>query len=186
MAAEISVVSDIAGRYASALFELALDTGALDQVAGDLASLRQMYDESEDLRRAFRSPVISQEDQASATDALLERMAAAELTRKFVGLVVQNRRAFALRDMTVGFARLVSAHRGEVEASVTSAHALDESQVEALKAELSAAMKTDVTLQAEVDEDILGGLVIRVGSRMVDSSLRTKLQNLKYAMRGVE
>ncbi len=186
MAAESSVVSDIAGRYASALFELAQDAGQLDEIAGDLAAFRQMYDDSDDLRRLLRSPIFTADEQAGAVAALLDKMDANDLSRKFCGLVVQNRRAFALRDMAVGFAKLLAAHRGEVVASVTSAHPLNEQQLAALKAELTAAMKTDVTLETAVDQDILGGLVVRVGSRMVDSSLRTKLQNLKFAMRGVE
>ncbi len=186
MAAEVSVVSNIAGRYANALFELAQDADALDDVANDLANFRQMYAESEDLRRAVRSPIFTQAEQAKATDALLEKMGAADLSRNFFGLVVQNRRAFALNDMAVGYKNLLSAHRGEVTAHVTSAHPLNEEQITALKAELAAAMKTDVTIETAVEEEILGGLVVRVGSRMVDSSMRTKLNNLKHAMRGVE
>ena len=108
------------------------------------------------------------------------------LVGKFVGLVIQNRRLFALRDMARGFRSLLAQHRGEVIATVTSAQALRDGQVATLKAELAAAMKTDVNLETQVDESILGGLVVRVGSRMVDSSLKTKLQNLKFAMRGVD
>lgn len=186
MAAEVSVVSNIAGRYATALFELAQEANVLNDVAKDLVDFRELFAESEDFRRALRSPIYSQEDQAKATDALLEKMGAAQLTRKFVGLVVQNRRAFALNEMAAGFAQLLSAHRGEVMAHVTSATALSDAQVTELKAELAAAMKTDVTLETAVDADILGGLVVKVGSRMVDSSMRTKLNNLKHAMRGVE
>ena len=185
MSAEVSVVSDIAGRYANALFDLALESDALDDVAGDLAAIARMMDESADLARLVRSPVISREDQGRAMAELLARAGAQELTRKFVGLVAQNRRLFALRDMTVAFRRLLARHRGEIMARVTSAHALNDAQVAAIKAELSAAMKTDVTLEANVDNDILGGLIVQVGSRMVDSSLRTKLQNLKFAMKGV-
>jgi F-type H+-transporting ATPase subunit delta len=186
VAAEVSVVSDIAGRYATALFELAQEANALDDVAKDLVGFRNTYVESDDLRRALRSPIYSQDDQAKAMDALLDKMGAAVLTRKFVGLVVKNRRAFALNDMAAGFSQLLSAHRGEVMAHVTSAVALSDAQIADVKAELAAAMKTDVTLETDVDEKILGGLVVKVGSRMVDSSMRTKLNNLKYAMRGVE
>lgn len=185
MSAEVTVVSDIAGRYANALFDLALENAALDDVAADLATIARMIDESGDLARLVRSPVISREDQAKAMQALLTEAGAHVLTQKFVGLVAQNRRLFALRDMTVAFRRLLARHRGEVMARVTSAHALNDAQVAAIKAELSAAMKTDVTLETSVDNDILGGLIVQVGSRMVDSSLRTKLQNLKFAMKGV-
>jgi F-type H+-transporting ATPase subunit delta len=186
VAAEVSVVSNIAGRYATALFELAQEANALDDVANDLVDFRNAYAESDDLRRALRSPIYSHDDQANAADALLDKLGSAQLTRKFFGLVVQNRRAFALNDMAVGFAQLLSAHRGEVMAHVTSAVALSDGQVTELKAELAAAMDTDVILETDVDEKILGGLVVKVGSRMVDSSMRTKLNNLKYAMRGVE
>ncbi len=186
MGAEVSVVSDIAGRYASALFELALESGALEAVEKDLAALKSMIDDSNDLSNLLRSPLYGHAAQSVALDAVLERAGTGALTRKFVGLVTRNRRAFALRDMTVALARLAAAHRGEIVASVTSAVALDEQQMAALKAELSSAMKTDVSLRAEVDESILGGLVVRVGSRMIDSSVRTKLRNLKFAMRGVE
>ena len=185
MSAEVSVVSDIAGRYANALFDLALESNSLDDVAGDLAALGRMIEEAADLARLVRSPVITREEQGQAMAALLAQAGAQELTRKFVGLVAQNRRLFALRDMTVAFGRLLARHRGEIMARVTSAHALNDAQVAAIKAELSAAMKTDVTLEARVDNDILGGLIVQVGSRMVDSSLRTKLQNLKFAMKGV-
>ena len=185
MSAEVSVVSDIAGRYANALFDLALESNSLDDVAGDLAALGRMIEESADLARLVRSPVITREEQGQAMAALLAQAGAQELTRKFVGLVAQNRRLFALRDMTVAFGRLLARHRGEIMARVTSAHALNDAQVAAIKSELSAAMKTDVTLEARVDNDILGGLIVQVGSRMVDSSLRTKLQNLKFAMKGV-
>lgn len=185
MAAEASVVSNIAARYATALFDLAREQGALDAVASDLDAVRRMLDESADLRRVVRSPTLSREQQKQAIAAVLQQAGSGPLVRNFVGLAAQNRRLFALRDMAVAFRRLLARHRGEVVAQVTSAHPLNARQVAALKAELSAAMKTEVDLQAKVDESILGGLVVRVGSRMVDSSLRTKLQNLKFAMKGV-
>ena len=186
MPAEATAVSGIAGRYAVALFELARDGGALNAVAEDMATIARMIDESEDLRRLVRSPVISGEDQARAIAVVLERAGLSDMTRKFVGVVAQNRRLFALRDMTRAFRSLLAEHRGEVVAEVTTAHGLSDSQLAAIKSELSAAMKTDVNLETKVDESILGGMIVRVGSRMVDSSLRTKLQNLRFAMRGVE
>lgn len=186
MPAEASVVTGIAGRYAVALFDLALENGVLDAVAADITALATMIDESEDLVRLLRSPVIGREAQGKALDAVLERAGIDPLTRKFVGVVTANRRLFALRDMCKAFRALLAAHRGEVVAEVTTAFALNDSQMLAIKGELSAAMKTEVDLQNRIDDGILGGMIVRVGSRMVDASLRTKLQNLRIAMRGVE
>jgi F-type H+-transporting ATPase subunit delta len=180
------VVSGIAGRYASALFELARDQDALDQVAGDVDTIAALIDESADLERLIRSPVIGAEAQSKGLTAVLERAGVGVLAGKFVGLVIANRRLFALRDMARGFRQLLARHRGEVSAIVTSAQPLNDSQVAAVKTELAAAMKTEVNLETQVDENILGGLIVRVGSRMVDSSLNTKLQNLRFAMRGVD
>jgi len=180
------VVSGIAERYARALFELARDQGALDQVAGDIDTIAALIDESSDLERLTRSPVLGREAQSKGMVAVLERAGVGDLATKFVGLVIAKRRLFALRDMARGFSQLLARHRGEVIATVTAAQPLNDGQVAALKAELAAAMKTDVKLETLVDGSILGGLVVRVGSRMVDSSLKTKLQNLKFAMRGVD
>lgn len=186
MAAEMGLVSGIAGRYATALFELAHDAGELDPVAGDLASLRAALDESDDLTRLVRSPIFGREAQARAIAAVLDGLGTGQTVRNFVGLVAQNRRLFALRDMTLAFARLLADHRGEVVARVASAHPLDERQVAAIRAELAAALKNEVSVETEVEPELLGGLVVRVGSRMIDSSIRTKLQNLRFAMKGAE
>lgn len=186
MAGETTVVSGIAGRYATALFELAHEQGKLDAVAADMADLARAIGESADLRRLVRSPVFGRDEQARAMAAVLQGAGADELTLKFVGLVAQNRRLFALADMARDFRRLLAAHRGEIAASVTSAYELSDAEVSAIKSELSAAMKTDVDVERVVDPAILGGLVVKVGSRMVDSSLRTKLQGLKLAMKGAE
>lgn len=184
MVAETTMVSGIAGRYASALFDLARDQSALDAVAADLASFGRMIDESEDLRRLVRSPVIGRSAQTAALDALSEQAQMNALTRKFVGLVASNRRLFALPDMIRGFSRLLAHHRGEIAGEVTSAQALSDAQLDALKQQLKAAVGSDVQLEARVDSSLLGGLVVKVGSRMIDSSIRTKLQNLKFAMKG--
>lgn len=186
MAAELSVVGDIAERYAAALFDLAQERGRLDEAARDLDSLRQMLDESPELTRLIRSPAFTREAQGKALAAVLDRAGAGDLVRNFVGLVARNRRLFALRDMTRAYRKLLAQHRGEVVAQLTSAYPLEDEQLASIKAELSAAMKTDVNLEATVDENILGGLIVRVGSRMIDSSIRTKLQNLKFAMKGAE
>lgn len=184
MVAKSTIVSGIAGRYASALFDLAQDQSALEPVAADLAAFGRMIDESDDLRRLVRSPVIRRSAQVAALDALMDKAQMNALTKKFVGLVARNRRLFALRDMIRGFSRLLAQHRGEVAGEVVSAHPLSDAQLDALKAQLKAAVGSDVQLEAKVDASLLGGLVVKIGSRMIDSSLRTKLQNLKFAMKG--
>lgn len=186
MAAETGLVSGIAARYATALFELAHEAGELDAVAADLATLRAALDESSDLVRLVRNPVFGRETQAKAMAALLARLGVGRTVANFVGVVAQNRRLFALRDMTLAFARLLAELRGQVVARVASAHPLNDAQVAAIRAELAAGLKNEVTVETEVDPALLGGLVVRVGSRMIDSSIRTKLQNLRFAMKGAE
>ena len=186
MAAEVSVVSDIAGRYATALFDLARELNELDGVAADLQTIAAAIAESEDLERLVGNPIFGRDDQLRAMAAVLEHLGVGQTVRNFVGVVAQNRRLFAFPGMMLGFARLLAQHRGEIVAQVTSARRLDETQLAAIKAELSTAMKTEVSVDLDVDEAILGGLVVRVGSRMIDSSIRTKLQKLQFAMKGVE
>jgi len=178
-------VSGIAGRYATALFELAVSEKRLDETAAELDQLRVMLTDSADLDRLVRSPVISRDDQGKAMEIITERAGMSALVRRFVGVVAQNRRLFALRDMISAFGQLLAEHRGEVVAEVTSARALNDSQVAALKASLAQGLGRDVSVETGVDEDLIGGLVVKVGSRMIDSSLRTKLQNIKFAMKEV-
>lgn len=172
------------GRYATALFELASEAGTIDQVEADFDAFGRMLDESPDLLRLVRSPVYSADEQVRALGAVLESAGASPLTTNFLKLVATNRRLFAVREMIAAFRRLVAAARGEVVAEVTSAYALTDDQVEALKAELRAAESRDVKLTQRVDPGILGGLIVKLGSRMIDNSLRTKLQALKVAMKG--
>ena len=172
------------GRYATALFELAGEANAVDQVEADFDAFDRMLDDSPDLWRLVRSPVYSADQQVRALGAVLERAGAATLTANFIKLTARNRRLFAIRDMIAAFRKLVAAARGEVSAEVISAHELKPAQVEALKAELKAAEARDVKLSQRVDPAILGGLIVKVGSRMIDNSLRTKLQSLKVAMKG--
>lgn len=185
MAAEISIVSGLSGRYATALFDLAGDGGELDAVAADMVRMADLLAESADLNRLVRSPVLSREDQGRAIDAVMEKAEFGDLARRFVGLVARNRRLFALADMIRDFAKLMANHRGEVTAEVTSAQALDDAQLTAVSAGLAKAVGRDVKISAQVDEGLLGGMIVKVGSRMVDSSLRTKLQNLQFAMKEV-
>ncbi|MCG8492010.1 MAG: F0F1 ATP synthase subunit delta [Sneathiellales bacterium] len=185
MSAENTIVSGIAGRYATALFDLASEAKQIDAVAADMATIKTSLEESADLARLVRSPLVSREDQARAMAAVLEKLGVSDLVRRFVGTVAQNRRLFALSDMIEDFGKLLSAERGEVIANVVSAKKLTAKQLEALNKELKAAIGSDVAVEATVDEAIIGGLVVKVGSRMVDNSIRTKLQNLKFAMKGV-
>ena len=178
-------MTGIAGRYATALFDLAQEQNAVDAVSDDLQSLGTMIVESADLLRLIRSPVLSRGEQSNAMAAVLEKAGAAKLTRNFVGLVAGNRRLFALPGMIRAYQQLLAAHRGEITGEVVSAHPLDEKQLSALKKQLAQTMGQEVQLESKVDEDLIGGLVVKVGSRMIDNSLRTKLQNLKVAMKGV-
>ena len=175
----------MAGRYATALFELAVEAKALEQVETDLTAFNDMLDESADLERLVRSPVFSAEDQQRALKAILERSEIGDLTANFLNLVTKNRRLFAVRDMVRAFRALLAQHRGEVTAEVASAAALSEAQMTALSAALKSAVGRDVQIESQVDANLIGGLVVKVGSRMIDNSLRTKLNNLKIAMREV-
>jgi F-type H+-transporting ATPase subunit delta len=179
-----SGVSGVSGRYAAALFELADEHKQLDEVAADLAGIRALIAESGDLRLLVSSPVISREVQGRAIAAVLEKAGVSDLTLRFVGVVAQNRRLFALADMCDAYRELLSRRRGEVTAEVTTARALTDAQRERLEQELRAAMGSKVSLQASVDASLLGGMVVKVGSRMVDSSLRTKLQRLELSLKG--
>lgn len=185
MSSNVTGATGLSGRYATALFELADEQKQLDQVAGDLASVGAMLDESDDLNRLIRSPVISKGDQQNAMQALLSEAGAGELTQNFIGLVIKNRRLFQLPGMIKGFQALLAHARGEATAEVVSAKPLSDAQQSALTDSLRQAVGTKVSIDAKVDETLLGGLVIKVGSRMVDTSLKTKLSQLRLAMKGV-
>ena len=180
-----TIVSGMAGRYANALFELALEAKAIDRVTAELDGFAAMLEESEDLRRLVRSPVFSRDEQARAMSAILDRAGIKGLTANFLGLVVKNRRLFAVLDMIDAYKAIAAAHRGETTAQVVSALPLDDKQMQALKAAIKEAMETDVVVSAKVDESLLGGLVVKVGSRQIDTSLRTKLNNLRIALKEV-
>lgn len=185
MAQASALVSGIAGRYATALFEMARDGGQLDAVAKDLAALNALLAESADLRRLVRSPVFSREDQSRAIAAVMEKAGFGELVRRFIGVTAQNRRLFVLGDIIAAFTKLLSHHRGELVAEVASAEPLSEQQLAQLKSALSSAAAGNVVLQARVEPDLIGGLVVKLGSRMIDASIRAKLNSLKSVMKGV-
>ncbi len=184
MAADEPIMAGVAGRYAAALFELANEEMKLVEVERDLAAVQGLLDMSEDLRRMVRSPVLSAEDQERALRAILQRLGVTDLARHFFLLIARNRRLFAAPDMIKAFRTLAARRRGEITAEVTSAFALGDDQVAALKETLRASVGTDVQLQTRVDAGLLGGLIVKIGSRMIDSSLRTKLANLKVSLKG--
>jgi F-type H+-transporting ATPase subunit delta len=185
VASQATGVSQIAARYAAALFSLADERKRLDEVAGDLGGLKSMLSESADLRRMVSSPVISREEQGKAMTALLEKAGANELTRNFIGLVTRNRRLFALPGMIAAYLAELAERRGEVTAQVTAASALTGEQMKTVTRALSKVVGREVTIDMKVDPSLLGGLVVKVGSRLFDSSLRTKLQKLELAMKGI-
>lgn len=185
MSSELTIVSEVAERYAAALFDLAKDASALDAVKADLDSLADSIQQSEDLARLVRSPLISDREQAAAIVALADKAGMQALTRNFLGTLAQNGRLFSLEGVAKGFAKLLSDHRGEVVVEVSSAQALTDAQQKQLKSELSKLLGKDVEIDEKVDAELLGGLVVRVGSRMVDGSLKTKLQKIELAMKGV-
>jgi F-type H+-transporting ATPase subunit delta len=175
----------MAGRYATALFELALEANALDPVAADLDRFDALVGESADLARLVRSPVFSADEQVKALAAVLESAGIGGLAAQFLKLVASNRRLFAVRDMIKAYRALVASHKGEVTAEVTLADRPSESQLAAIKEALTAVTKKDVKVDVRIDPAIIGGLIVKLGSRMVDNSLRTKLNAIKYAMKGI-
>ncbi len=174
----------MAGRYASALFELADEQKALDQVAGELSALKRVIAESEDMRRFIRSPLYGREDQTRVMAAILDKASAGDLTRRFVMVVAHNRRLFALPRMIDAFLAELAHRRGEVTAQVMAAYDLSEIQKDALLTALRQAIGSKVKMDLKIDKGLIGGLVIKVGSRMIDTSLRSKLQRLELAMKG--
>lgn len=178
-------VSEIANRYANALFALADEQSLLDDVAGDLASLVAAIDDSQDLQRLVCSPVINRTEQGKAMAAILDAMEVNDLTKRFVGLIAQNRRLFALTYMVKGYLDELARRRGEVTAEVTAARILSESQVDTLQETLQRTLGGKISIDHTVDPTLIGGMVVKVGSRMVDTSLRTQLNKMQIAMKGV-
>ena len=185
VASESTRASGLAVRYATALYALAEDNRVIDRVADDLNALQSMLDDSDDLRRFIASPVVSRDDHLAGILALADKAEVCDETRRFLGLVAQKRRLFALPGMIQAFRRQLAKRRGETTAEVIAARPLSERQMADVAARLRQVVGNDVTVNASVDPDLLGGMVIRVGSRMVDASLRSKLQRLSLSMKGV-
>jgi F-type H+-transporting ATPase subunit delta len=185
LAAQTSEQGQLATRYAAALFELAESRNQLDAVAADLNALAQMIAASSDLSRLIYSPVLSRADQGKAIAAVLKAAGFGELTEKFIGLVAQNRRLFAVPAMIKAYRKMLADKRGEMTAEVTAARALTAAQQAAVGDAIKRVVGGTVAIDVKVDPSLLGGLVVRIGSRMIDSSLKTKLQKLQFAMKGV-
>lgn len=179
-----STASGLAGRYAGALFDLAKEGKALDQVQADLTGLNALLDESADLTRLIESPAISRDDQVKALTAVAKKAGASDLTTKFLGLLADKRRAFALPAMIEAYGSLLAEEKGEAQAEVVSAVALTKEQADDVQKKISKSVGKTVTMTQRVDPSLLGGLVVRVGSRMIDASLKTKLHQLELAMKG--
>jgi F-type H+-transporting ATPase subunit delta len=177
--------TDIAERYATALYEMADEAQQLDAVAEDLRGLRGMLAESDELRQFIRSPIYDRAEQTRAVLAVLEAAKVGDLTRRFVGVVGQNRRLAALPAIIDAYLETLARRRGEVTAEVSSAVALSDAQRDSLTESLRKAVGSKVVVETDVDPELIGGLVVRVGSRMFDASLRTKLQRMRLAMKGV-
>jgi F-type H+-transporting ATPase subunit delta len=178
-----TMISGVAGRYASALFELARDQRAVDAVAGDLDRFDALIRESPDLQRLVRSPVFTAEEQGKAVGAILDRAGIGGLAGNFIRLVATNRRLFALSDMIRAYRKLVAESKGIVRAQVRLAEPPSDRVLNDIKAALREVADAEVDVDVKVDPALIGGMVVQVGSRMVDASLRTKLNAIRLAMR---
>ncbi|MEH6756161.1 MAG: F0F1 ATP synthase subunit delta [Parasphingorhabdus sp.] len=176
--------ASLAGRYATALFALATENKAIDTVEASLASLAKAMSESDDLKTLISSPVLSRNDAGKAIAAIAKKMKLDKLTTNVLGVLAANRRLDKLSAVIHAFTILASGHRGEVKADVTSAHPLDDGQINALKAQLKKRVGSDVSVSTSVDPSLLGGLVVKIGSQMIDSSIKTRLNTLSQAMKG--
>ena len=184
MASEATGVSGLAERYAAALFELADERRMLDEVASDLRQLRAMLAASPDLARLVRSPILTRGEQGKAIAALVERAGFTPLVRDFLAVVAKNRRLFAVPAMIEAYLRSLAERRGEVTAEVTAALPLSEGQLGLLSEQLRRSVGRRVSLEVKVDPGLIGGLIVKLGSRMIDGSIKSKLQRLQLAMKG--
>ncbi len=186
MATDETMMASVAGRYASALFDLATEQNQVKAVEADLVSIAAMLDQSADLTRLVRSPVFSADDQSAALAAVLAKAGVNPLTANFFKLIARNRRLFASSDMIKAFRTLAARGRGETQAEVTSAMPLTDAQLQQLQETLKASAGGKVVqITSKIDPSLLGGLIVKVGSRMIDGSIRTKLNSLKTAMKEV-
>ena len=179
------IISGLAGRYAIALFDLAIEADTLDRTAQDMAALSGLLAESAELKALTLNPIISAEAKGRAFAAVASAAKIDNLVANFIGVVAHNGRLDQLQNIISEFMRILSHHKGEVSASVVTAHKLSKAQLDALKSKLKSMVGSDVTVDTDVDEGLLGGMVVKIGSRMIDSSLTTKLTNLEESMKEV-
>ena len=184
MPATSATATGLAQRYATAMFELAKAHKKLDRVQADLAGFVRLMAESSDLKRLVESPVISRADQVEAIQAIADRAAVDDLTKRLLGLMASHRRLFALAPVAEAYAAMLAAEKNEVAAEVVSAVPLGAADLATLKKSIAGFVGQEVTVETRVDPALLGGVVVRVGSRMLDASLRTKLVQLEQTLKG--
>jgi F-type H+-transporting ATPase subunit delta len=180
-----SLISGVAERYAGSLFELARQENAIAKVEADLGRFEELLEGSEDLKRLISSPVFSAEDQLHAISAIADKAKITGLAGNFLRVVAKNRRLFAVPGMIRAFRQIAAEARGEIAGEVTSAHRLTPAQEKELKATLKSIAGKDVAISVSVDPTLLGGMIVKIGSRQIDTSLRTKLNSLKLALKEV-
>lgn len=185
LASETTGVSGLAERYATALFDLADERRMLDEIATNLRELRAMLHASGDFQRLIRSPVLSRDQQARVIGMVAERAGLSPLVRDFLAVVARNRRLFAVPAMIEAFLAKLAERRGEVTAEVFAAQPLSEAQLGALNEQLRRSIDSRVSVDVRVDPGLIGGLVVKLGSRMVDGSIKSKLQRLQLAMKSI-
>lgn len=178
------IQASLAGRYATALFDLARDSNTIEAVEKSLATLKGALADSAELRQLTKSPLLSRTNAGKAVEALSASLGLDPLTNKYLGVLAGNRRLGELGNTIQAFQTLAANHRGETTAKVTSAHPLSTAQVDELQKQLKASVGRDVTIDLNVDPAILGGLVVKIGSQMIDSSIKTRLNSLAHAMKG--
>lgn len=178
------IQASLSGRYATALFDLAREGGSIATVESSLATVKQALTESTDFAALTKSPLLGRDEAARGVAAAAGAMQLDPLTTRFLGVLAQNRRLSALPGMIRDFRTLAAQHRGEVTAQVVSAHPLDAAQVAELKTQLRTRVGRDVNVDLSVDPSLLGGLVVKIGSQMIDSSIKTRLNSLAHAMKG--
>ncbi|TKD51171.1 F0F1 ATP synthase subunit delta [Sphingomonas baiyangensis] len=178
------IQASLSGRYATALFDLAREQQSIAAVESSLGTVRQALRESDDFRALTTSPLLARGAAAKAVAAVAETLGLDPLTTRFLGVLADNRRLSQLPKVIAVFRTLAAQHRGETSAEVVSAHPLTDAQVDALRQQLRARVGRDVNIDLSVDPALLGGMVVRIGSQMIDSSIRTRLNSLAHAMKG--
>lgn len=183
MADTTTLTSTVAGRYATALFDLAAEENALEAVEADLDKLKDALRSSEDLSRLVNSPIYTRDQQSLGLDAVAERLGLGQTVRNLLKLMASKRRIFVLRDLIETYGALMAEHRGEITAQVTAARQLSDMQVEKLRETLKSSLGRDVKMDIAIDPALIGGMIVRVGSRMIDTSIRSQLSALQTAMK---